>query len=318
MATTNYGLILPVVNSPVSEDQWGDNLNEDLEGIDTLLRQGICNTIESSQTTGFAATASISVRKLYPCNATGAAFAATLPTASSAGNGATVSFKKTDASANAITITRAASDTIDGATTKVMDTQYDIVSLSSDGVSAWTILTSDAPSVFTGDSGSGGVAGLVPAPAAGDTAANKFLRASGAWASIPTVTAQGNPSSPTGTANTSGVMMGLAQAFTPTASTKILIMISGNLANTSGSGTGKAQIRYGTGAAPANGGAVTGTTAGGFIGSAAIATTPQCFATQSIVTGLSLNTAYWIDISLAAVTTGTASASELSVSVMEV
>lgn len=40
---------------------------------------------------------------------------------------------------------------------------------------------------FTGDSGSGGVKGLVPAPASGDAAAGKFLKANGAWAA-PTVT----------------------------------------------------------------------------------------------------------------------------------
>lgn len=34
---------------------------------------------------------------------------------------------------------------------------------------------------FVGDSGSGGTKGLVPAPASGDTAANKFLKASGLW-----------------------------------------------------------------------------------------------------------------------------------------
>lgn len=34
---------------------------------------------------------------------------------------------------------------------------------------------------FTGDSGSGGVKGLVPAPASGDAAANKFLKADGTW-----------------------------------------------------------------------------------------------------------------------------------------
>lgn len=39
-------------------------------------------------------------------------------------------------------------------------------------------------SVFTGDSGSGGVKGLVPAPAAGDAAANKYLKANGQWATI--------------------------------------------------------------------------------------------------------------------------------------
>lgn len=36
-------------------------------------------------------------------------------------------------------------------------------------------------SAFTGDSGSGGVKGLVPAPAAGDDAAGKFLSAGGTW-----------------------------------------------------------------------------------------------------------------------------------------
>jgi hypothetical protein len=35
-----------------------------------------------------------------------------------------------------------------------------------------------------GDSGAGGTKGLVPAPASGDTAANKFLKASGAWSSL--------------------------------------------------------------------------------------------------------------------------------------
>jgi len=39
---------------------------------------------------------------------------------------------------------------------------------------------------FVGDSGSGGVKGEVPAPAAGDAAAGKFLRASGGWAAPPT------------------------------------------------------------------------------------------------------------------------------------
>lgn len=38
-------------------------------------------------------------------------------------------------------------------------------------------------SPFSGDSGSGGVAGFVPAPSAGD--ANKFLRANGTWSNVP-------------------------------------------------------------------------------------------------------------------------------------
>ncbi len=40
-----------------------------------------------------------------------------------------------------------------------------------------------AISVMVGDSGSGGVKGLVPAPAAGDAAASRFLKADGTWSS---------------------------------------------------------------------------------------------------------------------------------------
>lgn len=41
---------------------------------------------------------------------------------------------------------------------------------------------------FVGDFGAGGSRGAVPAPAAGDSAANKFLKASGSWVAIPTAT----------------------------------------------------------------------------------------------------------------------------------
>lgn len=37
---------------------------------------------------------------------------------------------------------------------------------------------------FTGDSGSGGQKGMVPAPAAGDAAANKYLKANGLWTAV--------------------------------------------------------------------------------------------------------------------------------------
>jgi hypothetical protein len=44
-----------------------------------------------------------------------------------------------------------------------------------------TALLSD----FVGDSGAGGTKGLVPAPASGDAAANRFLKADGTWATTP-------------------------------------------------------------------------------------------------------------------------------------
>jgi hypothetical protein len=44
--------------------------------------------------------------------------------------------------------------------------------------------TQAAEAVFVGDTGSGGVAGIVPAPAAGDAAANKGLKADGTWSPV--------------------------------------------------------------------------------------------------------------------------------------
>lgn len=189
--TTNYSLYKPLVADPIDEDLWGDYLNDNADLLDGLLKQGIATTIQSSQTSAFTATVSISARVLYPCDATSASFAVTLPTAAAAGNGATVYFQKIDSTSNAVTITRASTDTIDGATTYALSSQYAIVGLVSDGASKWVKIVS-ATTNFVGDSGSGGVAGLVPAPAAGDAASAKVLGAGGAWISP---TSSGNATS---------------------------------------------------------------------------------------------------------------------------
>lgn len=59
------------------------------------------------------------------------------------------------------------------------------------GASCGYLTATEATSIlnnFVGDSGAGGTKGLVPAPAAGDAAANRFLKADGTWAA-PSVTA---------------------------------------------------------------------------------------------------------------------------------
>ncbi len=65
---------------------------------------------------------------------------------------------------------------------------------------------SGKPGNFTGDTGTGGATGLVPAPTSGDAAAGKFLKASGAWATPPigssTSPMTGATSSASGTAGT--------------------------------------------------------------------------------------------------------------------
>lgn len=65
-----------------------------------------------------------------------------------------------------------ANGTIKGRTTSGTGDPEDLT-----GAQATALLSS-----FTGDSGSGGVKGLVPAPASGDSAAGKFLKADGTWA----------------------------------------------------------------------------------------------------------------------------------------
>lgn len=127
---------------------------------------------------------------------------------------------------------------------------------------------------------------------------------------------QAQPSNPTGTTSTGGLMMGLAGAVTPTLTGRVLITISGDITNGTGSDGGTVTIRYGTGSAPSNGAALTGTTAGASPRALA-GTVVAPFSVQAIVTSLTLSTAYWIDLSLAALVGGTATIANVSMSAVE-
>lgn len=158
--------------------------------------------------------------------------------------------------------------------------------------------------------------------ALGPGTSGQFLQTKGAaanpvWAAASSGAAvQAQPANPTGTTSTGGVMMGLAGAITPTLTGRVLIIISGNITNGTASDGGSVTIRYGTGTAPSNAAALTGT---------AVGTSPQAvagtviapFSVQAIVTSLTLSTAYWIDLSLAAVTGGTATIANVSISALE-
>ena len=71
-------------------------------------------------------------------DATGAAFTITLPAAASS-TGLELTFKKIDVSGNAVTIDGNASETIDGATTYALTTQYQKVTIICDGTN-WLII----------------------------------------------------------------------------------------------------------------------------------------------------------------------------------
>jgi hypothetical protein len=130
---------------------------------------------------------------------------------------------------------------------------------------------------------------------------------------------QATPANPTGTSSATGVMMGLAGTITPATSSVISVTICGTTSNASATGN-QWRIRYGTGGAPANGAALTGTAAGPvqtFTVLSGSANTTYPFSVTANITGLTPGTAYWLDLSLAS-TSGTATIINVGVSAIEI
>jgi hypothetical protein len=98
----------------------------------------------------------------------------------------------------------------------------------------------------------------------------------------------------------------------------VLITISGTLENNGPAGSALGYISYGTGTAPANGAAQTGTLVGGLF--EAINPTGAVMAvpfSSTAVINLTVGTTYWIDMALETFGTGTAYALGVSISAME-
>jgi hypothetical protein len=77
-------------------------------------------------------------------------------------------------------------------------------------------------------------------------------------------------------------------------------------------------IRNTQGTAPSNDANLTDTTAGGLVKMVQNnADNRMSFHCNAIVSGLTVSTAYWIDLSLAAVTGGTARIRDISISIVE-
>lgn len=98
---------------------------------------GYQHTVVLAKTAAFTGI-SQPVNAFYPCDATTAAFTATLPAALGF-KGRTILVKKTDASANAVTVDGNASETIDGAATASLAARYDSALMLSDG-SNWHLM----------------------------------------------------------------------------------------------------------------------------------------------------------------------------------
>jgi hypothetical protein len=112
-------------------------------------------------------------------------------------------------------------------------------------------------------------------------------------------------------------MMGLAGTITPRGDGVVFMILSGDIVNSTGSDGGTVQLYYGTGAAPANGASLTGTPCSGKVTDNNSGATRDLFSVQCAAVGLSLGTTYWIDAAVAAVTGGTATIADLSLTAIE-
>jgi hypothetical protein len=117
---------------------------------------------------------------------------------------------------------------------------------------------------------------------------------------INEATLQVSPANPTGTISTTGVMMGLGSTITltPVYSSRIEITVIGSLQDTVANAYSNLVLRYGTGAAPANGVAMAGTVLSGIFQSSPTGTY-NSWTLVGIATGLTPGTAYWFDVSIA-------------------
>jgi hypothetical protein len=130
---------------------------------------------------------------------------------------------------------------------------------------------------------------------------------------------QAAPTNPTSTTSTTGVMMGLGSTIklTPTKTGRFLVMIEGQGNVSVATASFTVGLRYGTGSAPANAAALTGTLIGQTIpGWSDVVNSNTPFALGGVVTGLTVGTQYWFDLSLA-VSTGTGLIANLNAQIIE-
>ena len=188
-----------------------------------------------------------------------------------------------------------------GSARTITGTANEITATNGNGVSGNPTLSLPSALTFTGKTVTGGA--FAPTSL---TLTNATLLAS--------------PANPTGTTSGTNVMMGLGVSscrITTTYGTRLMVTFDGAALNSSTGQTTSVQIRYGTGAGPANGAAVTGTQAGAappFGNGGAVY--QGGFSKTAIITGLSPATTYWFDLALS-VTGGTGSVLGVTFTAME-
>jgi hypothetical protein len=127
-----------------------------------------------------------------------------------------------------------------------------------------------------------------------------------------------NAAAPTATASTTSVMMGMNLTVTPTRSGTLVISGSGQMANGTINDGATVQLYYGTGAAPTNGAAVSGTALGSpQTHTSLVAADTAGWSFTIPLSNATIGTTYWIDVALKAVTGGSASVTGVNLAVVE-
>jgi hypothetical protein len=116
-------------------------------------------------------------------------------------------------------------------------------------------------------------------------------------------------------------MMGLAGAITPAVTGNVRITIDGTLLTSSSNPAVQSLnifMKTGTGSAPSNGAAATGTSRGATLASMNSIGANQPFSVTRTISALTVGTTYWIDLLISTNGTGTSSVLDITITADEI
>lgn len=115
-----------------------------------------------------------------------------------------------------------------------------------------------------------------------------------------------------------GAIASVPCRLTPGSTGRVLVIFTGDLVENATAQTATLQVSYGTGAAPANAAAVTGTQVGAQIAWVSLTgQLTQTFAAHCLITGLTVGSDYWFDLALKS-SAGTVQATNVNFSAIEI
>lgn len=127
------------------------------------------------------------------------------------------------------------------------------------------------------------------------------------------------PTNPTGTTSLTGVMMGLGGtcALTPISTGRVFVTFNVNMTNNNVAGSTFGRVQYGTGTAPANAAAISGTALSQNAVATASNTTSFAGTRGGIILGATPGIALWFDMAVGAIGAGTAALTNVDCSAFE-